>query len=168
MGWDIPLISRPGRVCVMRPGVPDVCLHISVEGEYALVVAAVVAAGVSDIREPGTAECAGDQVADGGIGIGLVPGADLLEILAEGLVPHVMLAVLDGPVAAGVGGQVAGTGQVRGQAGDAVGDLLVRPRAAGGARVAADTQDLGGVRPIDAIGRGGADGPPLAAAVPCA
>ena len=79
-----------------------------------------------------------------------------------------MLAVLDGPVAAGVGGQVAGTGQVRGQAGDAVGDLLVRPRAAGGARVAADTQDLGGVRPIDAIGRGGADGPPLAAAVPCA
>jgi hypothetical protein len=44
----------------------------------------------------------------------------------------------------------------------------VRPRAVGGAGVAADAHDLGGVRPVDAVGRGGADGPPLAAAVPVA
>jgi hypothetical protein len=43
-----------------------------------------------------------------------------------------------------------------------------RPRAGGGAGVAADAHDLGGVRPVDAVGRGGADGPPLAAAVPFA
>ena len=36
------------------------------------------------------------------------------------------------------------------------------------AGVAADAQDLGGVRPVDAVGGGGADGPPLAAAVPFA
>ena len=79
-----------------------------------------------------------------------------------------MLTVFDGPVVADVDGQVAGTGQLHRQAGDAVGDLLVRPRAAGGAAVAADAQDLGGVRPVDAVGGGGADGPPLAAAVPFA
>jgi hypothetical protein len=49
---------------------------VPVEGKDALVVAAVVAAGVGDVGEPGAAEGAGDQVADGGIGIGLVPGAD--------------------------------------------------------------------------------------------
>jgi hypothetical protein len=79
-----------------------------------------------------------------------------------------MLTVLDGPVLAGVEGQVAGPGQADGQAGDAVGDLLVRPRAAGGAAVAADAQDLGGVRPVDAVRGGGADAAPLAAAVPVA
>ena len=36
-----------------------------------MVVAAVVAAGVGGVGEPGAAECAGDQVADGGVGIGL-------------------------------------------------------------------------------------------------
>lgn len=62
---------------------------------------------------------------------------------------------------------MAGTCQVRGQAGD-VWAICLRPRAAGGAGVAADAQDLGGVRPVDAVGRGGADDPPLAAAVPLA
>jgi hypothetical protein len=41
---------------------------------------------VGGVSEPGAAEGAGDQVADGGIGVRLVPGADLLEILAKGLV----------------------------------------------------------------------------------
>jgi hypothetical protein len=49
--------------------------YVSVEGEDALVVAAVVAAGVGDVGEPGAAESVGYQVADGGVGIGLVPGA---------------------------------------------------------------------------------------------
>ena len=43
---------------------------------------AVVAAGVGDVGEPGASEDAGDQVADGGVGVRLVPGADSLEILA--------------------------------------------------------------------------------------
>ena len=46
--------------------------------------------GVGDVGVPGAAEGADDQVADGGVGIGLVAGADLLEILAEGLVPDVV------------------------------------------------------------------------------
>jgi hypothetical protein len=75
---------------------------VSVEGEYALVVAAVVAAGVGDVGEPGAAECACDQVADGGAGIGLVPGADPLEIFGECLVSDVVRTVFNGPVAAGV------------------------------------------------------------------
>ena len=44
----------------------------------------------------------------------------------------------------------------------------MRPGAVRGPGVAADAHDLGGVRPGDAIGGGGADGPPLAAAVPFA
>jgi hypothetical protein len=77
-----------------------------------------------------------------------------------------VLAVFDGPVVAGVDAQVAGPGQASGQAGDAEGDLLVRPRAVRGPRVAADTDDLGGVRPGDAVGGGDTDAAPLAAAVP--
>jgi len=46
---------------------------VSLKGEDALVVAAVVEAGVGDVGEPGTAESASDQVADGSVGIGLVP-----------------------------------------------------------------------------------------------
>src|ERR1700750_1280645 len=78
---------------------------VCVEGEYALVVAAVVAAGVGDVGEPGVAECACDRVADGGAGIGLVPGADPLEIFGECLVSDVARTVFNGPVAAGVEGQ---------------------------------------------------------------
>jgi hypothetical protein len=46
---------------------------VSVEGEDALVVAAVPAAGVGDVGVPGVPERAGDQVADGCEGRGLVP-----------------------------------------------------------------------------------------------
>jgi len=56
-------------------------------------------------------------------------------------------------------------GPVFGQAGDAVGDLFVRPGAVSGTAIAADAQDLGGVRPADAGGGRGADAAPLAAAV---
>jgi hypothetical protein len=63
---------------------------VSVEGEDALVVAAVVAAGVGDVGEPGVPEGAGDQVADSGVGTGLVPGADLLGVFAEGDVPDIL------------------------------------------------------------------------------
>ena len=115
---------------------------VSVEPENALVVAAVVTTGVGCVGEPGAAEGTDDEVADGSVCIGLVPGADALQILGEGRIPDVILAVLDGPVPAGVDAQVAGSGQVRGQAGDAVGDLLVRPRAVGGPGVAADAEDL--------------------------
>lgn len=72
--------------------------------------AAVPAVGVGDAGEPGAVEDADDQVADRGVGIRLASGADLLEIFAECLVPQVMLAVFDGPVVAGVAGQVAGAG----------------------------------------------------------
>ena len=80
--------------------------RVAIEGEDALVVAAVIAAGVGDAGEPGAAESAGDQVADGRVGIGLVPGADTLEIFAGCLVPHVMLTVFDSPVLACAGGEV--------------------------------------------------------------
>jgi len=142
--------------CVIRPGA-GVRSGVSVEGKDALVVAAVVAAGAGDAGEPGAPEGADGQVADGSVGAGLVPGADLLQVLAKCLVPDIMLAVLDGPVVAGVDGQLAGVGQAAGQAGDAVGDFLVLPGAAGGAGIAADAQDLGGVRPVDAAGGGSTD-----------
>jgi len=68
-------------------------------------------------------------------------------------------------VLAGVNREVAGACKVAGHAGDAVGDLLRRPVAGGRARVAADAQDLGGSRPVDAGCGGGADGAALLAAV---
>jgi hypothetical protein len=54
----------------------DLCSGVAVEGEDALVVAGVVAAGVGNAGIPGVAEGADDEIADGGIGMGLVPGAD--------------------------------------------------------------------------------------------
>ena len=57
--------------------------HDRMEDGDALVIAAVVAAGVGDVGVPGTAEGAGDQVADGGVGVGLVPGARPLEVFAD-------------------------------------------------------------------------------------
>jgi hypothetical protein len=72
-----------------------------------------------------------------------------------------MLPVFDCPVIPCIDGEVAGPGE----AGDAVGDFLAFPGAAGGAGVAADAQDLGGVRPVDFVGGGGADGALLASAV---
>jgi len=63
---------------------------VSVKSEDALVVAAVVATGVGGVGEPSAAESAGVQVADGGVGVGLVPGADLLEVFGECLVAHVV------------------------------------------------------------------------------
>jgi hypothetical protein len=63
---------------------------VSVEGEDALVVAAVVAAGVGDVGEPGAAESADGEVTDSRVGIGLVPGADALEVFGECLVPYVV------------------------------------------------------------------------------
>src|SRR5262249_8213755 len=93
------------------------CLSgVSIEGEDAPLVAGVQAAGVGDVGVAGAAEGAGGRVADGGEGIGLVPGADPLEILGEGLVAHVVLAVLDSPVAAGVDAQVAARCARRGPA----------------------------------------------------
>jgi hypothetical protein len=97
---DSPPVKLAERVTGIRhgPGVFVLCDRlffmpvsvVSVEREYALVVAAVVAAGVGDVREAGAAEGAGDQVADGGIGVRLAPGADLLEVFAEGLVPDIV------------------------------------------------------------------------------
>jgi hypothetical protein len=49
---------------------------VSAEGEDALVVAPVVTAGVGQVGEPMAAECAGDEVADGGVGVRLVSRAD--------------------------------------------------------------------------------------------
>ena len=77
---------------------------VSVEGQDALVIAAVVAAGVGDVGKADAAEGADGEVADGSVGIGLVPGADALEVFGECLVPYVMLAIFDAPVVAGVGG----------------------------------------------------------------
>jgi hypothetical protein len=105
--------------------------RVSAEGEDALVVAAVVTAGVGDVGEAGAAESADGEVADSRVGVGLVPGADALEVFGECRVPHVMLAVFDRPVPPGVDGQVVRAGQARGQAGDAEGDLFVRPGAVG-------------------------------------
>jgi hypothetical protein len=45
--------ARPRRICVMRPGVLDVRSGVPVKGEDALVVTAVVAAGVGDGRSGG-------------------------------------------------------------------------------------------------------------------
>jgi len=87
---------------------------VSVKGEDALVVAAVPAAGVGDVGEPGMPERAGDQVADGCEGRWLVPGADFLLVLAESLFPHIVPAVLDTPAGAGIVCQVAGSDEVGG------------------------------------------------------
>ena len=53
---------------------------LSVEGQDALVIAAVVAASVGDVGKAGAAEGADGEVADGSVGIGLVLGADPLEV----------------------------------------------------------------------------------------
>ena len=58
------------------------------ESKDALVVAAVVAAGVGDVGVPSAPGGPDDQVADGGVGAGLVPSADLLQVFTECLVPE--------------------------------------------------------------------------------
>jgi hypothetical protein len=58
-------------------------LEVSVEGEDALVVAAVVAAGGGDVGVPFPAECADDEVADAGMGVRLAAGAGFLCVLPE-------------------------------------------------------------------------------------
>jgi hypothetical protein len=77
-----------------------------------------------------------------------------------------MLPVFDCPGIPCVDGEVAGPGEAGGEAGDAGGDFLALPGSAGGPGVSADAQDLGGVRPVDAVGRGGADAALLAAPWP--
>jgi hypothetical protein len=149
----------------MRSDVPGVRLGVSVKGEDALVVASVMAAGVGDVGVSGAAERTGDEVADASHRVGLVPGAHLLLVFAECDVADIMLTVFDAPVLAGVPGEVTRAGQARGQAGDAVDDLLAGPRAVRGPGVTADPQDLGRVRPVDPGRWRGADGTPLAAAV---
>ena len=73
----VGLVHGPG-VFVLCSGVFSVSgSDVSVEGEDALVVAAVPAAGMGDVGVPGMPERAGDQVAYGGEGVRLVPGADL-------------------------------------------------------------------------------------------
>jgi hypothetical protein len=140
-------------------------LEVSVEGEDALVFAAVVAAGGGDVGVSFPAECAGDEIADAGVRVRLAAGAGLLGVFPECDVADVMLLVFDCPVISCVGGEVPWPGEVCGEAGDGVGDLLAFPGAAGRPGVAADAQDLGGVRPVDPVGGGGADGALLPAAV---
>jgi hypothetical protein len=60
---------------------------VSVEGEDAPFVAAVVTADVGEAGVSGAAEGTGDQVADGRVRVGLVPGADALQVFGECLVP---------------------------------------------------------------------------------
>lgn len=94
-------LHRVSSTRIARDAPP--CSGVSVQREDAPLVAAVVAAGVGDVRVPGAAEGADDEVADRRVGIGLVPGADPLQVFAESLVPHVVPAVFDGPVVTGVG-----------------------------------------------------------------
>jgi hypothetical protein len=62
-------------VALLLPG-----LEVSVEGEDALVVAAVVAAGGGDVGVSFPAERADDEVADAGMGVRLAPGAGFLGV----------------------------------------------------------------------------------------
>lgn len=87
-------------------------------------------------------------------------------VLGEGDVADVMDAVFDGfPVAADVGGEVGRSGLPRGQVGDAVADLLAVAYVVQAAAVAQDTEDLSGMREIDAVGQGRAKDTVLGAAV---
>jgi hypothetical protein len=56
---------------------------VSVEGQDAPVVAAVAAAGVGKFGKADAAGYADGEVADGRVGIGLVPGADALEVFGD-------------------------------------------------------------------------------------
>ena len=67
---------------------------VSVEFEGAAVVSSVVAASCGDIGVAFLSECAGYEVADGGEGVGLVPGPGLLRIFPECDITDIMLAVL--------------------------------------------------------------------------
>jgi hypothetical protein len=72
--------------------VPD--SGVSVESEGALVVAAVIAAGMGDVGVSLPAECAHDEVADGGVGVRLVPGAGFLGVFPECDVADIMLLIV--------------------------------------------------------------------------
>ncbi len=112
-----------------------------------------------DVGEACLAGGADGEVADGGVGGGLAAGPCFLGVLAEGDVADVVLAVFDCPVLAGVNREVAGACQVRGEAGDAVGDLLRRPVAGGGPGVAVIGRDRSSR--VDQVMRSGRDPVPV-------
>ena len=74
-------------------------LGVSVQGEDALVVADVVATGVGDVGKPGAAAGADDEVADGGVGVWLVPGPDPGGVFAEGDVADILRGSRGRPMA---------------------------------------------------------------------
>ena len=74
------LATAPASLCYLTGCSRCRVSGVSVEGEDALVGAAVVAAGGGDVGVSFPAECAGDEVADGGVGVGLVPGAGFLRV----------------------------------------------------------------------------------------
>ena len=102
--WDsaamVQAASSPASSGWCRRGFPlrgwwqYAVLGVSVEGEDAAVVAGVVAAGAGDVGEAVLPGGADDEVADGGGVGGLVAGACLLGVLAEGDVADVVLAVV--------------------------------------------------------------------------
>src|SRR5260370_33604335 len=95
----------------MRSCASGVGLEVSVEGEGALVVAAVVATGGGDVGVSFPAECSHDEVADAGVCVGLAAGACFLCVLPECDITDAMLPVFDCPVVSCVDGEVAGAGE---------------------------------------------------------
>jgi hypothetical protein len=85
--------------------------------DHAGAVPGEVAAGVFDVVVAGEAEQRGDQVSEGGHGVGAA-GGDLGAVFAEGHVADVVVG-LDLPVAADERGQFGGGGLVGVEAGDA-------------------------------------------------
>src|SRR5262249_24587808 len=107
-----------------------------------------------DAGVAGQPQDADDQVAERGHDVRPGAGARGGGVLGEGDVADPVQLVLDLPVAADPGGELAGPGLLGGQAGDHVAGLGTPPAAAGPAGAAGDLDGLGGVREREPGGDG--------------
>ena len=107
----------------------------------------------------GQADEADGEVAQGGHDLGSVAGAQLVAVLVEDDVAHLVEPVLYGPMASGPGGDGLGLGLVHGKGADQVDHLDVLPPLDGSG--ASDPDHLGGAGEVDpGGGLDGLDGAP--------
>src|SRR5436305_169483 len=149
--WGLTINGATQAADPLTPQGPGVVVRCSIcdgltvsdsECGEGVVVVVEVAAGVGDVGASGQAQGADRQVAEGGQCSGCGAGAQLGGVFAEGDVADPMQTIFHDPVTSFVVVELCRAGQVGGQAGDSVHDLLSGPDAVEVAGVAAEPEGL--------------------------
>jgi len=177
LGCYADLASRVGGPTLLAHGAGGVTRRAAAvsatqpeQAEGRPAMGAQVAQGRRDVLIAGQAEQADGDVAQRGHHARAVVPANLLPVFVIGHIPHVVRAVLDGPVAAVDREQLRGGGLLGRQAGEAVGDLPLTEPASEVEPVTSQAEDLPDMRKRQiVVERGGdLDGPGLQPTmVPC-